>query len=223
MTKQTIYVDVIGPYVYGKWLHSDRYEYKIRKLADNEPTDLVIFTGGSDVSPHLYHESPHCNTVSNEVRDRKEVKIFEACADEDVPMVGICRGSQFLTVMNGGKLIQDVGGHAIGAPHRITLFDGSHALIASTHHQMHYPFDLQEDEYKILGWSTEKLGKGTYMMNDTTRLNALNVDGFIESEVIHFPYTRSLGIQGHPEYDSTPEETRQKLTQFVDALIDSTL
>lgn len=69
--------------------------------------DLVCFTGGADVSPHMYGEeniSSHCDPI----RDEFEKQVFEAYVGK-APMIGICRGGQFLNVMNGGKLIQDHG------------------------------------------------------------------------------------------------------------------
>lgn len=40
-----------------------------------------------------------------------------------IPMVGICRGAQFLNVMAGGKMIQHVEGHAIHGTHEIVVTD----------------------------------------------------------------------------------------------------
>lgn len=69
--------------------------------------DLVCFTGGPDVSPHLYGEentSSHCDPI----RDVYEQEVYEEFLSSGVPMVGICRGGQFLNVMNGGKMVQDI-------------------------------------------------------------------------------------------------------------------
>lgn len=72
-----------------------------------EEVDLVCFTGGADVSPSLYGEeniSSHCDPA----RDVYEQSVYEAYLSAGTPMVGICRGGQFLNVMNGGKMIQDL-------------------------------------------------------------------------------------------------------------------
>src|SRR5690606_33320823 len=98
--------------------------------------DLVCFTGGSDWSPHLYGEE---NTASycNEARDNFEIEGYEAV--KDLPKVGICRGGQLFTFMNGGKLVQHIDGHG-SANHLV--FDeriGETIEVLSCHHQMMDP------------------------------------------------------------------------------------
>jgi len=77
-------------------------------------------------------------------------------------MVGICRGSQFLTVMSGGRLFQDVSGHAIMGTHLIKFKDGSSLGITSTHHQMMNPFYLSKNEYDLIAVS-EKNRSSKYL------------------------------------------------------------
>lgn len=73
--------------------------------------DLVCFTGGVDVSPELYCQ-PHQGAYGcNPHRDLVEVGQFLKYMYKGVPMVGICRGAQFLNVMFGGSLIQHIPGH----------------------------------------------------------------------------------------------------------------
>ena len=66
-------------------------------------------------------------------------------------VVAICRGSQFCCVMNGGKLVQNVNGHATRGTHPIyNRKTGQAYEITSTHHQMQYPFNLGERDYEVL-------------------------------------------------------------------------
>ena len=105
--------------------------------------DLVQFTGGADVSPYLYGEERHATTYNDPRRDLVEAGYYQVCLLIGKPMAGICRGGQFLNVMNGGKLYQNVNSHAIGGTHDATLFyrrdfmDNTHTFqVTSTHHQM---------------------------------------------------------------------------------------
>lgn len=101
-----------------------------------EECDLVQFTGGSDVTPALYGEE---NTASSESveRDIMEAACFAIAQRMDKPMAGICRGGQFLNVMCGGRMIQDVQGHASGREHMaIDCVTGKAISVTSTHHQM---------------------------------------------------------------------------------------
>ena len=69
--------------------------------------DLIVFTGGEDVNPQYYGEQLGKYTHINSNRDNKEVDCFNRFRNV-VPMLGICRGNQLLTVLNGGKVIQHV-------------------------------------------------------------------------------------------------------------------
>lgn len=76
-------------------------------LETHEPS-LICFTGGADVSPELYGEKNTGLSHTNPKRDEAEQAIYKTYVNR-IPMVGICRGGQFLHVMNGGKMIQHLG------------------------------------------------------------------------------------------------------------------
>lgn len=71
--------------------------------------DGALFTGGDDMHPSYYgcclHE--HCGELTP-VRDRSEVLFARAFLKTGKPYLGICRGIQFLNVMYGGTLYQDI-------------------------------------------------------------------------------------------------------------------
>lgn len=74
--------------------------------------DGVLITGGEDVDPRLYGETPHPKTQpANKVRDAFEVAIIQEAVKRDMPLLGICRGMQIMNVALGGKLIQHMDGH----------------------------------------------------------------------------------------------------------------
>lgn len=57
-----------------------------------EDAELVIFTGGEDVTPSLYGCRKHPSTYSNAVRDLEEKEIFNMIKPNQIAL-GICRGS----------------------------------------------------------------------------------------------------------------------------------
>lgn len=99
--------------------------------------ESLCFTGGADVNPELYGEGFHPRTHMNPQRDVEEIALYKFALNRRMPMLGICRGGQFLHVMNGGKLYQHVNGHAIGGTHKATdVQTGAEVYVTSTHHQM---------------------------------------------------------------------------------------
>jgi GMP synthase-like glutamine amidotransferase len=156
---------------------------------DPESIALVVFTGGADVSPSLYGEEAATATHCVPRRDIYESISFQRAKTLNLPMVGICRGSQFLNVMAGGKLCQHLDGHNIW--HDMTIIGNRNFEVSSTHHQMMLP----PPDAKVIGWSTRKrsyvyLGEGNKALKPTPK---------IEYEVIYWPNLRAIGMQYHPE------------------------
>ena len=74
-----------------------------------EKLDGLLITGGQDVDPALYGEEPHEKLGSlSRLRDKMETKLTDAFLKADKPVLGICRGMQFLNVYFGGTLYQDI-------------------------------------------------------------------------------------------------------------------
>ena len=68
-----------------------------------------LFTGGHDVSPELYAEKPIGNLVSCcRKRDIMENIVLRIAIEKDKPILGICRGIQFINAALGGTLYQDL-------------------------------------------------------------------------------------------------------------------
>lgn len=161
-----------------------------------EDAQLVVFTGGEDVTPSLYGCKKHRTTRSNLDRDKREQDIFNKINPKKQVCLGICRGSQFLCVMNGGKLVQNVTDHATGFTHGITDGDKTYQ-ITSTHHQMQYPFNLNEDDYSVLFTSFE-VGSDYY---EGDGIDPHLVFGR-EPEIVLYHKNglpKCLAVQGHPE------------------------
>ena len=179
--------------------HSEMFKNKI---------DLVLFTGGEDVDPSFYGETKNKKTFSNLQRDEKE---FDVANDlRNVPKLGICRGAQFLTVFNGGKLIQHVENHT--SEHLVTIGLSTY-VTTSTHHQMMYPFKLEPNLYEILGHSTYFLSD-QYLNGDNENINL--PDNFLEPEIVYYPLSHSLCIQGHPEHSNASDDFKVKCLQLIE-------
>lgn len=174
------------------------------KLFDISQYNLIVFTGGQDVHPSLYNQSPHKYTNPLLARDYIEKEVYEVAKKNHIPMVGICRGSQFLTVMNGGTLIQHVSNHTRNHP--ILTQDGECVMVTSTHHQMMAPNKHKRKGYSLLayseGLSNDYDGDPDVKVTKAPPLGRAKSKLFMEPEVIYYKDSKCLAVQYHPEYMS---------------------
>lgn len=104
--------------------------------------DLIIFSGGADINPNLYGQA-NTHSYINPSRDKIEVEIFIRSRAAGIPLFGICRGHQFLNVMKGGELIQDLrtykkdheGYHSLEIIEPDSLVGEVYTEVNSLHHQ----------------------------------------------------------------------------------------
>jgi GMP synthase-like glutamine amidotransferase len=184
---------------------------------DRVKIDLMLFTGGEDVTPSYYGESKGKFTGNSEKRDDIETTyMYQRSRMHGIPKLGICRGAQFLTVMSGGKLIQHVNGHGMSGSHPLNMkhlgIDGEFK-ITSTHHQMMFPYNLEKKDYEIIATSS-------YFLSNTY-LDGINQEkelpkDFEECEIVFYPNSNSLCIQGHPEYSNCPKDTIQECLNLIE-------
>lgn len=155
--------------------------------------DGIVFTGGSDVDPSMYGETPHPTTYVKPERDKAEVLLMRAALDRDLPVLGVCRGFQLMAVTYGGRLHQhlpDVLGHTGHRPTSGPKF-GQHPVqfVAGTLGQ------------KILG---EELVVNSYHHQGVADPGQLTPCGWCpEDELLEAAedpaHTFALGVQWHPE------------------------
>lgn len=166
------------------------------KLVDSlYKADAFLFTGGADISPEIYGEEMGMRTFIHPERDRREIQVFNVGVEMGKAMIGICRGAQLLTALNGGKLVQHVSNH--GGSHPVHTLDGREFIVSSTHHQMMNPFGLPKKNYKLLAWANKI--SHTYLDGDGNQIRRFWTYDAVEPEVVVYPNTRCLCIQAHPE------------------------
>ena len=97
--------------------------------------DGLLVSGGADIGPSWYggEAAPGREDETHPCRDAVEIPLLKAALDQDMPVLGICRGMQALNVALGGKLIPDIPGHDVierdgeeeSSYHRIYIAPGS--------------------------------------------------------------------------------------------------
>ena len=103
---------------YESWIR-EQPDVEIIKLSyhENNPGDVercdgIMLTGGNDINPRLYNQPEYlvyCNQKDiDEKRDEFEWKVLQHTEERQIPILGICRGLQFVNVFFGGTLVPDI-------------------------------------------------------------------------------------------------------------------
>lgn len=158
-----------------------------------DQVNLIVFGGGTDVNPLYYGQKRLPNTDHpDRERDAYEAIWFSFGRINNIPMAGICRGSQFGCVMSGGELYQDVSHHALHGKHPMHTIDNNIINVNSTHHQMMCP---DNTEHELIGWA-DKLSQ-FYKWDNSKDVNMNKPEK--EAEMVYFVDTKFLSCQYHPE------------------------
>jgi putative glutamine amidotransferase len=107
--------------------------------------DALVLTGGGDVDAALYGGDPDSALDVDRRRDDEEITLVRSAAELGVPLLGVCRGLQVLTVAYGGTLVAHLGDshRLLGAGHPVrsepeslvASLLGPRVVTTSLHHQ----------------------------------------------------------------------------------------
>ena len=173
----------------------------------------ILLTGGHDVHPSVYGEepSPKCGTACRE-RDAMESILLRNALERDIPVLGICRGIQFLNAYLGGTLYQDL--------------PTEHP--SDTEHHQSPPYDIPAHKVTIVDNSglSRLLIKDSLSVNsyhhqavkekaDSLKTMAVSEDGLIEA--VEMPGKKFVwAVQWHPEFSfRTDEDSRKIFKEFI--------
>lgn len=155
--------------------------------------DGFVLIGGDDINPKMYHQDNHLNLskdIDNEM-DQFDLEIIKYATIHNRPLLGICRGHQSLTGVQGYALHQDIDASHLSHPHedhfhtvtKVTNFGLATLLpdsfVTNTYH--HQATNVLPNEYIVL-----------YRNHDVIEA--------IQHQTLPF-----IGIQWHPERMNTPE------------------
>ena len=76
--------------------------------------DGLLLPGGWDVDPEFYGEAKDekLGPIDRDL-DETELRLFRQARDQELPILGICRGQQVINVALGGSLIQHLEDHDV--------------------------------------------------------------------------------------------------------------
>jgi len=187
-------------------------------VEDMKKADLVQFVGGEDITPSLYGHHAHPTTSFNFARDKKEKLLYLLALKKKLPIAGICRGGQFVNVMNGGSMWQNVFGHCGEHMAKYTDTKMKKTIrVTSTHHQMMIPMN-NNDDYMLL-MVAEEGG----IREKCTPLDApfriMTLAGLTSDvEALFYTKTKSLCFQPHPEFEGE-EKLASVYFQFINTFL----
>jgi GMP synthase-like glutamine amidotransferase len=186
------------------------------KKADSpDEADLVVFTGGEDVNPCYYGEEPHRKTRFDDDRDNYDLELYYKCWSEGIPMFGVCRGMQFIHVMEGGKLYQDVDNHYRRHDIWDVIQQRTIEEVTSVHHQM--CIDNRDRGMLLLATANVSTQREYSPTRRDPPGKGMDIEAFFYRE------SCALGVQGHPEYSGCPIYTKwclDLINQYVIENID---
>ena len=176
--------------------------------------DGFLFTGGQDVDPAVYgtQKLELCGECSPE-RDTMEKCLLDVAMKRDMPVLGICRGIQFINAALGGTLWQDI---PMQFSDKLT-------------HCQKPPYDkpvhdviIERDSplYELLKTDCIAVNsyhhQGVQKLSPKLKMMASAPDGLVEA--LYAPDYKFLwAVQWHPEFShETDENSRRIFKEFVE-------
>lgn len=177
--------------------------------AQVEALDALLLSGGDDVDPEFFNEAPHQKMGPIEPgRDTYELKLIDYALERNIPILGICRGAQVLTIHQGGSIYQDIysqhGDHTYKhnqevpknyLTHKVSVEKGTklHSILGST--------DIKTNSFHH---------QAVKRVPEHFSITASTSDGIVEA-VESKTHDFLLGVQWHPEGTYLVDENSQKI------------
>ncbi|BAU11169.1 peptidase C26 [Leptolyngbya sp. NIES-3755] len=176
--------------------------------------DGLILSGGGDIHPIHYNGEDHPTIYGiDDDRDTFEITLAKLALIKKIPVLGICRGMQILTVATGGNLIQhvpevygDTIDHRLDNPRRPIPHDVE-ILPESKLFQL-----LEESHLNIVSWHHQAVAE----FSSDWQLAARSSDGIIEA-IEHQTHPWAIALQWHPELSIEDPAHQRFFRSFVSA------
>jgi len=170
--------------------------------------DGVLLAGGGDVDPRLYGGDPAKATDVNRARDDFEIALINVAMEENLPILGICRGCQILNVAREGTLrnLSDdeelANRHFNVKGHAVDLTGGSHLAGIFGTNRLSQVGSYHRQAVDIIGHNL--------------RVSSIGPDGVIEAiEGTGLGDPWIVAVQWHPEMDLGDPHQKALLRAFV--------
>ncbi|EBA08413.1 gamma-glutamyl-gamma-aminobutyrate hydrolase family protein [Sagittula stellata] len=160
--------------------------------SDLAAVDGVIIGGGDDIAPELYGGKIGVSARLDRERDRFEAEIAARAMEDNIPVLGICRGAQMLNVALGGTLDQHAWETFSEAPMIKTILPKREVCVVPDTQLACYVGEPPMKVNALHTQAVDKLGRGL-------RVSARDTAGMVQAiERESDPF--ALGVQWHPEH-----------------------
>lgn len=174
--------------------------------------DLLIISGGADLQPHLYGETPSPLLEKiNVERDLYEMELVRLAYAQRIPIFGICRGLQIINVAFGGTLYQDISEFNTDTElhrHKDPREEAYHSVEIVEDSLLHSIF--QEKKMQVNSHHHQGIKK----LAPGFKVNARSPDGFIEG-IEKLDGGLLLAVQWHPEMMALTDFGMLRLFQYL--------
>lgn len=163
--------------------------------------DGFIISGGGDINPAIYNEVPIREDLEyDDERDRLEKKIIEYGVNNNIPILGICRGMQMINVALGGTLYQkaeDILDDFIPSGNLLSKTIGRRKITLKEN-SMICKITESCEEYSVNSIHHQAIN----VLGENLIITAREENGLIQafeqnSETTNHPFI--IGVQWHPE------------------------
>lgn len=176
--------------------------------------DGVLISGArSNVEPRLYGEPSSVeNGPYDPDRDATSLALIHGSLERAIPLLAICRGIQELNVALGGTLMTELQDQAGNLDHRRPESDDPDIRFSIRHR-----LTIEPDSclHGILGVRTAEVNslhrQGIGQIAPGLKIEARADDGVIEAVSVIDAPAFAVGVQWHPEYWATSDDTSRRL------------
>jgi len=182
---------------YVDWLRSLEVEFEVLDYHDKNfdrirQCGALILTGGNDISARYSHVE---GTSPIPERDDFEAGLLDYALTNELPVLGICRGMQFINCRMGGTLISDIVSAGMSNHDALEGIDSLHAV------EVRENSLLKEITGRDSGMVNSSHHQGIKEPGIGLIISAVSTDGVPEAiewgERENKPFL--LGVQWHPE------------------------
>jgi len=171
--------------------------------------DGLVLSGGTHVHPNRYGQQPQVTARYDLKRDETDFRLLEQAEAIDIPVLGICRGAQFINVFHGGSLCQNVTPLRMKTRHRPLLLPLQTVQLVADSRIGRLMHSTLIGANRIHSQAIKQLGRNL-------RVTALDNDLFVQA-IENTGQQWLMGVQWHPEYLLYHTGHRRIFSHFVHA------